>query len=66
MFNLGLYFKTLDLTKAKVLLNLGLKSFMVWAFMANILSTCLIQLFNLSTMSANYLYSVGLKDEKFA
>ena len=31
MFNPGLYFKTLDLTKTKVLLNLGLKSFVVLA-----------------------------------
>ena len=31
MFNLGLHFETLDLTKAKVLLNLGLKSFVIQA-----------------------------------
>ena len=31
MFNLGLYFSALDLTKTKVLLNLGLKSFSIWS-----------------------------------
>ena len=31
MFNPGLYFKTLDLTKTKVLLNLGLESSVIWA-----------------------------------
>ena len=29
MFNLGLYFKTLGLSKTKVLLNLGLKCFVI-------------------------------------
>ena len=29
--NLGLYFQTLNLTKPKVLHNLGLKSFVIWA-----------------------------------
>ena len=31
MFNPGLYFQTLDLTKSKVLLNLGLESFVIRA-----------------------------------
>ena len=31
MFNLGLYYETLDLTKTKGLLNLGLKSFVIRA-----------------------------------
>ena len=35
MFNPGLYFQTLDLTKTKVLLNIGLESFV---FRANITS----------------------------
>ena len=34
MFNLGLYIQTLDLTKTKVLLNLGLKSFVIRAFLS--------------------------------
>ena len=32
MFNLGLYFKTLGLTKTKVFLNLGLKSVVIRAY----------------------------------
>ena len=31
MFNLGLYFQTLDSIKTKVLLNLGLKGFVIRA-----------------------------------
>jgi hypothetical protein len=31
MFKLGLYFQTLDLIKTKVLLDLGLKAFVVWS-----------------------------------
>ena len=31
MFKLDLYFETLDLTKTKVLLNLGLESFVIQA-----------------------------------
>jgi hypothetical protein len=34
MSNLGLYFSTLDLTKTKVLLNLGLESFEIQAIMS--------------------------------
>ena len=30
MFNIGLYFETLDLNKTKVLLNLDLESFVIW------------------------------------
>ena len=33
MFNPGLYFKTLDSTKTRVLLNLGLESFVIRAYM---------------------------------
>ena len=33
-FNLGLYFLTLDLTKTKVLLILGLKSFVIRAIVS--------------------------------
>ena len=32
MFNPSLYFQTLDLTKTKVLLNMGLESFVIWAY----------------------------------
>ena len=35
MFNLGLYFKTLDLTKTRVLLNLCLKIFVIRALVPN-------------------------------
>ena len=35
MFNPGLYFLTLDLTKTKVLLNLGLESFVIQAIESN-------------------------------
>ena len=34
MFNPGLYFYTIDLTKTKVLLNLGLESFLIRAIMS--------------------------------
>ena len=36
MFNPGLYFQPLDLTKTKVLLKLYLKSFVIWPVTTNI------------------------------
>ena len=56
MFNPGLYFKTLDLTKTKAWLNFGLEIFVMWAFILNIGSTVGKNIIATTKIGNNYCY----------
>ena len=42
MFNLGLYFQNLGLTKTKIFLILGLKGFVIWSIMFSVHPLCFL------------------------
>ena len=58
MYNLGLQFKNLGFTKTKIFLNLGLKSFVIWACKLEDFLRVFADLAYAQTLASNFHYFI--------